>query len=77
MLRIYGLFVIGVGRFDAGIADLRRAVTLDPLNVISHFLLGRGLYWTRRYQDALAPLAEAISLDPEHQPSYQYRGFAY
>jgi len=77
VLRIYGLFVITMGRFDAGIADLRRAVTLDPLNVISHYLLGRGLYWARRYEDALAPLAEAISLDPEHQPSYQYRGLAY
>jgi TolB-like protein len=77
VLRIYGLFVITMGRLDAGIADLRRAVTLDPLNVISHYLLGRGLYWARRYEDALAPLAEAIALDPEHQPSYQYRGLAY
>jgi serine/threonine-protein kinase len=74
VLRVSGLFAIMAGRTEAGIADLRRAVTLDPLNALTHHLLGFGLYLAHRYEEARAANAEAISLDPDLLRAYAYAG---
>ena len=77
ILQIYGLYAISMGNFQPGIADLKRAAELDPLNVASHYLLGRGLYWSHRYAEALPALDEADALDPQFLATYEYRGLAY
>jgi TolB-like protein len=74
ILRVSGLFSIMTGRADAGVDDLRRAATLDPLNALTHHLLGFGLYLAHRYEEAGAANAEAISLDPELLRAYEYSG---
>ena len=74
VLRVSGLFAIMAGRTEAGVADLRRAVTLDPLNALTHHLLGFGLYLAHRYEEARAANAEAISLDPDLLRAYAYSG---
>jgi TolB-like protein/Tfp pilus assembly protein PilF len=74
ILRISGLFAIMSGRTESGLADLRRAVTLDPLSALTHHLLGFGLYMAHRYEDALPESAEAIRLDPELLRAYEYSG---
>jgi TolB-like protein/Tfp pilus assembly protein PilF len=74
VLRVSGLFAIMAGRTEAGIADLRRAVTLDPLNALTHHLLGFGLYLAHRYEEARAASAEAISLDPDLLRAYAFSG---
>ena len=73
----YGLFAVTMGHIERGLADLRRAVTLDPLNSTAHFVLGRGLYWSRRYQEALGALDGVTALDADYLPTYEYRGLAY
>ncbi len=77
ILQIYGLYAISMGNFPNGIADLRRAAELDPLNVASYYLLGRGLYWSHRYAEALPALDEASALDPEFLATSEYRGLSY
>jgi TolB-like protein/Tfp pilus assembly protein PilF len=77
ILQIYGLYAISTGNFPSGIADLRRAAELDPLNVASYYLLGRGLYWSHRYAEALPALDEASALDPEFLATSEYRGLSY
>jgi TolB-like protein/Tfp pilus assembly protein PilF len=72
ILRISGLFVIMTGSTEAGVADLRRAVTLDPLSALTRHLLGFGLYLAHRYEESRAASAEAISLDPDLQRAYEY-----
>ena len=62
------------GHTEAGLADLRHAVKLDPLNAISSPLLGFGSYLAHRYEEAHAANAEAISLDPEMLRAYEYMG---
>jgi TolB-like protein len=74
ILRVSALFAIMTGRTEAGLADLRRAVTLDPLSALTHHLLGFGLYLAHRYEEARAANAEAISLDPELLRAYEFRG---
>ena len=53
---------------------MRRAATLDPLNALTHHLLGFGLYLAHRYEQARAANAEAISLDPDLLRAYEYSG---
>jgi TolB-like protein len=76
ILRINGLYAIMTGRIDSGVADLRRAVTLDPLSALTHHLLGFGLYLAHQYEEARAANAEAISLDPEQLRAYEFSGLA-
>ena len=77
VLRRSGEFAVLMGRFDAGVAAARRAVVLDPLGRGSHLVLGRALYHAHRYQEALAALAETISLDPDFKQTYAYRGLSF
>jgi TolB-like protein len=74
ILRVSGLIAIMTGRTEVGVADLRRAVTLDPLNALTHHLFGFGLYLAHRYEEARAANAEAISLDPDLLRAYEYSG---
>jgi len=74
ILRVSGLIAIMTGRTEVGVADLRRAVTLDPLNALTHHLFGFGLYLAHRYEEARAANAEAISLDPGLLRAYEYSG---
>jgi TolB-like protein len=66
IVRNYGLFAVSMGKQDAGLAALHRAVALDPLNVDAHNDLGQGLTWFRRYHEALEVLKRAETLDPEY-----------
>jgi TolB-like protein/Tfp pilus assembly protein PilF len=74
ILRVSGVFAVMAGRTEAGVADLRRAATLDPLNALTHHLLGFGLYLAHRYEEARASNAEAIRLDPDLLRAYEYSG---
>jgi tetratricopeptide (TPR) repeat protein len=64
-LKNYGLFAAVMGRSDFGIALLRRALTLDPLNTSAHEHLGSALLFQRRYPEAIAAYREAEVLDSD------------
>jgi len=53
-----------LGHFDAAEKAARRAVSLDPLNVVSHMVLGHVLYNARRYGEALTALKDADARAP-------------
>ncbi|MBV8341463.1 MAG: TIR domain-containing protein [Gammaproteobacteria bacterium] len=72
-----GGFAVDMGRFDVGLAAIRHAVALDPLNPQMHEGLGEALFWARRYQEAVAVLEEVTSLEPDFQRAYGFRGVAY
>jgi TolB-like protein/Tfp pilus assembly protein PilF len=64
VLTRYGYFQIETGATDAGIAALRRAVALDPLNPRAYKTLGIGLLAGHRYDDAIAAQQRALALNP-------------
>ena len=72
-----GVFAVLMGRVDAGLAAVRHAVALDPLNPQSHESLGEALFWARRYQQAVAAFGEVTSLEPDFKRAYGFRGVAY
>ena len=77
VLRSNGSFAMFMGRFDAGLAALRRAVVLDPLADAIRFDLGSALYAARRYEEAVAAYTGVIILAPDFNETYAERGFAY
>ena len=77
ILREYGLFAVGVGRPDAGLAAARRAVVLDPLGARSHFTLGQTLFLAHRYPEAVTAYNDALALEPDSADTYGWRGLAY
>jgi TolB-like protein/Tfp pilus assembly protein PilF len=77
LLRLSGDFLISMGQFDDGISAARRAVALDPLNRKSHLVLGWGLYFARRYREAIQAFADTITLDPALEEPYGLRGLAF
>jgi TolB-like protein/Tfp pilus assembly protein PilF len=72
-----GSFAVVMGRFDAGLAAIRHAVALDPLNPQTHEALGESLFWARRYQEAVAAFGEVTTLEPDFKRAYGFRGVAY
>jgi serine/threonine protein kinase/Tfp pilus assembly protein PilF len=76
VLEHFGAFAVAMGRQDAGVAALRHARLLDPLNRDSHWWLGLALWSTRQYDEAIAANQDALALDPAYSPAYAFRGLA-
>jgi TolB-like protein len=60
-----------------GLAATRRAVTLDPLNPLSHLSLGIALFLSHQYQAAVDALDRGKALDESGGGPGLYRGMAY
>ncbi len=52
-----------LGQFDKAIAEVSRAVELDPFSVIINFNLGFCYYFARRYPEAVVQVRKAAELD--------------
>jgi TolB-like protein len=64
LLRYSGEFASQMGRKDAGLTAVRRAVVLDPLSPNAHVSVGLTLIGLRRYDEAVAAFTDAKSLAP-------------
>jgi tetratricopeptide (TPR) repeat protein len=57
-------YLTSMGRIDEAIAELKKALELDPLNLVMHAHLGLTYYLARRFDDALKQLQKTIEMDP-------------
>jgi TolB-like protein/DNA-binding winged helix-turn-helix (wHTH) protein len=62
VLRDSGAFAVAMGHSDSGLAEVRRAVVLDPLHFTSYEFLGGALLALRRYPEAITALKNADAL---------------
>jgi serine/threonine-protein kinase len=62
-----------LGRWDAALAHLKRAHTLDPRAVLTARRLAGALIWLRRYPEALAAADRALALAPTNLSVIEYR----
>jgi len=65
-----------IGDFDKAIAELNRALQLDPLSLIINADLGVGLMTARRYDKGIAQLRKTIEMDPYFYYAYLNLGKA-
>jgi len=70
-------FLLPLGRGEQALAEMRRALELDPLDPFYNALLGCLLYLTRQFEPAIAQLRHAIQLDPTFFFSYWLFSVAY
>jgi len=73
----YGRFAVMTGRTDVGVAAARRAVVLDPLNLMTHYRVGQTLYAARRFAESVTAFSDVLALDPQDPDSAGIRGLAY
>jgi len=53
-----------LGQFDRAIAEVKRAIELDPLSLVINTDLGNTLYRARRYDDAITQMRKTLEMDP-------------
>ena len=79
VLQTYGSFAVemGMGRPEPGLAAIRQAIVLDPLNTHIHAKLGEAYWAARRYDQAVVAFNDVVALDPQWSRARAWRGFAY
>jgi len=53
-----------VGRHEEAIAEMKKAIAIDPLSAPLQSFLGRTYLWARRYDESLAQLNKCVQLFP-------------
>jgi serine/threonine-protein kinase len=64
LLNYSALTDLALGRWEAALANLQRAHTLDPRSVLTGFNLAQVLLWLRRYPEARGAADRALTLAP-------------
>lgn len=53
-----------LGRHDEAVAEMKKAIALDPFSPVMQSFLGRTYLWARRYEDARAQFAKCADMFP-------------
>ena len=61
----YGLRLVATGRVEEGLAEIRKALDLDPYSYIVNVALGWGNYMARRYDEAIRQYRVTIEMFPD------------
>src|SRR5713101_5537911 len=73
----YGtLLLSALGRFDQAIAELKRAIELEPVLPIIGVSLGATYRQARRYDEAIAQLRDSVEMHPEFYWAHRFLGLA-
>ena len=63
-------YLTPMGRFEEAIAEGKKAIELDPANVMAGFFLAYEYYFARRYDLAEAELTKVLELEPNYAPAH-------
>jgi serine/threonine-protein kinase len=72
----YGFYSASLGRHDEAIAATRRAVSLDPLNLLMRFLAIFAHHLARRYLEVITLSDELADIDATFSEAYRLKSFA-
>ena len=61
-----------VGEVEQGLAEMRRALAIDPLDRFYNTMFGYLLFTARRFDDSIAQLQHTVTLDPMYYFAYWF-----
>ena len=67
---MYSHYLTPMGRFEESVAEARRALALDPLDVLLNVHLSWAYLHARRYDEAITQGLKAIAMDPTLEVAY-------
>ena len=73
----YGVYLAGMGRFDEGLAEIKRAQSLDPLSPIMSKSAATVLNYAGRFEEAAAEYRRTLNLDPNFTAGISALGLNY
>jgi tetratricopeptide (TPR) repeat protein len=74
---LYGYYLIIQTRYEEAIKEIRKALSLDPLNLITNRTLGDFYYHKRDYDSAEIKLLETLEMNPTFTFTHAYLGLVY
>jgi tetratricopeptide (TPR) repeat protein len=74
---LYSFYFLTMGQDDYAIGEARLALESDPLSLIYGRSLGMCLYFSRRYDEAVAQYHETLELDQDNGSVHELLGNAY
>ncbi len=76
--RLLGRVYAMQGQYERGLAEIDRAITLNPSDGTSLYVRANGLLWAGRIQEAIQSMEASFRIDPAPQPGgYIVAGLAY
>jgi tetratricopeptide (TPR) repeat protein len=73
----YGWTLVNTGRIEESIAEVKRALELDPLSLEINWFLGVAYYFARQYDQAIEQLRKTLELDANFYLPHIFLGWAY
>ncbi len=71
----YGVALISVfNEVEPALSELKRSLQIDPVSIVNRASLGWGLYFARRYDEAIEVLKQTIELDSNIQVPHLFLG---
>ncbi len=72
----YADHLVRLGRVDEAIREARRALEIDPLSLMTNFMLVWVFYFSRRYDEAIEQAEKTLELGPRYVPLFRVLGWA-
>lgn len=73
----YAEYLSAMNRFDEALAEIKRALELDPLSLMSLTAVGLVFYYGRQYDRAIEPLRRVLDMDANFPPALRVLGWVY
>jgi serine/threonine-protein kinase len=73
----YALYLSYLGRLEEAMAEIIKALRLEPLSLLINVNLGFILYCKRQYDEAIEQCLKTIEMDPNYLLSYWFLGAGY
>lgn len=73
----YGIHLMILGRLDEAMSEIKSAINLEPMSLFNNRLLGDALYWSRRYDEAIAQFKRVVAMDANFRSAYSFLWISY
>ena len=73
----YAVFLVSMGKQEQGLAEMRKALELDPVAELTNMVSVHILYLARKYDNAIKQAKNAIQFYPDSGATYYWLGAVY